>query len=129
MIFVVVGTLVVSHGEALQLVRVPLLTVDVLLLALVVLNDRLPSLAQHHVAPAPTQRLGLVCLCLLSLVFCPSVLKPDFHLKLFIVITFYINLINNSDWSSVWRNLRNCPGFSPPVRDMYHCLIALADGN
>ena len=101
MIFVVVGTLVVSHGEALQLVMVPLLTVDVLLLALVVLNDGLPALAHHHAAAAPTQRLGLVCLCLLSLVFCPSVLKPDFHLKLFIVITFYINLINNSDWSSV----------------------------
>ena len=78
-----------------------LFTVDVLLLALVVLDDGLPALPHHHPCLAPAQRLGLVGFCLFPLMFRPSVLKPDFHLKLFIVITFYINLINNSDWLCV----------------------------
>lgn len=77
-----------------------LLAVNVLLLALVVLDDRLPSLPHHHAVPGPAQGLGLVCLRLLALMLRSSILKPDFHLKLFIVITFYINLINISDWSS-----------------------------
>ena len=81
-----VGTLVVSHGE---LLMVPLLTVNVFLLALLVLDDRLPALGHR-----PAEGLGLVHLSLLPLVFCSPVLKPDFHLKLFIVITFYIKLIN-----------------------------------
>ena len=65
------------------------------------LDDGLPALPHHHPCLAPAQRLGLVGLCLFPLMFRPSVLKPDFHLKLFIVITFYINLINNSDWLCV----------------------------
>lgn len=82
-----------------------LFTVDVLLLALVVLDDGLPALPHHHPCLAPAQRLGLVGLCLFPLMFRPSVLKPDFHLKLFIVITFYINLINNSDWLCVCEGI------------------------
>ena len=69
------------------------------------LDDGLPALPHHHAGTGPAQGLGLVRLRLLALVFCSSVLKPDFHLKLFIVITFYINLINNADWST-----RECMG-------------------
>ena len=82
----------------LRLSTLSLLAVNVLLLALVVLDDRLPGLAHHHVVPGPAQGLLLVRLRLFALMLCSSVLKPDFHLKLFIVITFCINLINNSDW-------------------------------
>ena len=94
--------------------QLSLLAVNVLLLALVMLDDGLPALPHHHAGPGPAQGLGLVRLRLLALVFCSSVLKPDFHLKLFIVITFYINLINNSDWSTrvygcVCRNLSMSP--------------------